>query len=91
MKTLLINYNVFALAFAMQFNDVAADMVLLQLVERNIQFSRVIFEINLLFKIQGRVLILDFDDKYEQIYQTLFIYVKMQQFMANNMQFTELF
>ena len=48
MKTLLINYNAFALDFAMQFDEVAADIVLLRLGE-NVQFSPAIFEINPLF------------------------------------------
>ena len=50
MKTWLINYNTFALAFDMQFDNVAAEMVLLLLGERNVQFPPVICEIKSLFK-----------------------------------------
>ena len=50
MKTWLINYNTFALAFDMQFDKVAVDMVLLLLGERNVQFLPGICEIKSLFK-----------------------------------------
>ena len=66
-----LNYNACALAFAMQFNRVVANKVLLRSGKRNVQFSRVIFEINPLFKIRGHILIFDFWKKYMRIYQTL--------------------
>ena len=85
-----LNKTRFILASAMQFGEVAADIVLCQFGERNIQFSQVIFEINPLFKIRGDVSITDFEDKYlEKI--SSFMYVKMQQLMTDNMKFTELF
>ena len=54
------NKNRFVLALAMQFGDVAFDMVLFRFVERNIEFSRVIiFEINPPSKIRDDVSITD--------------------------------
>ena len=53
----------------MQFGEVAADMVLFRFGEGNIQFARVIFEINPHFIIRGHVSITDFEDKYFLKYQ----------------------
>ena len=68
-----VKCKTFAVVFAVQFDQVAADMVLLQLGETHIKFSRVIFEINQLFKIRGHVLILDSESKYKRIYKTLYM------------------
>ena len=62
------NKNIFILALAMQFGEVPTNMVLFRIGERNIQFSRVIFEINSFVKIRGDVSITDFEDKYLKKY-----------------------
>ena len=65
--------NRFTLALAMQFVEVAADLVLFQFGERNIQFSRVVSETNQVFKICGQVLITDFEYKYFKRYSILYV------------------
>ena len=52
----------------MQFGEVAADMVLFGFVERNIQLSLVIFQINPLLKIGGDASVTCYEDKYENKY-----------------------
>ena len=61
------NKNRYILALVMQFVKAASDMAFFRFGARNIQFSRVVFEINQLFKIQGHVSITDSENKYLKI------------------------
>ena len=61
--SLIKNKNRFILALAMQSGKGAANRVLFRFGEGNIQFFRVVFQINPLLKIRGDVSITDFVDK----------------------------
>ena len=73
----------------MQFGEVAADMVLFRFGEKNIQISPVIFQdgSTLKFEVTFQSQILRIS-----IFKNInFIFVRMQQLMTNNIQFTDLF
>ena len=83
------NKNTFILALAIQFGEVAADTVLFRFGEGNIQFSESISD-KFNFRNSRSRSITDFEDKYLKKILNL-KYVKMQQLIPDNMQFTELF